>query len=54
MVRKINITNEPVEYVNSFKEKNRNEKTANDKQVLVFCKRFNKVMIMLLFKNRIK
>ena len=28
MVKKINITNEPVEYANSFKEKNRNEKIA--------------------------
>lgn len=28
MVRKINITNEPVEYANNLKEKNRNERTA--------------------------
>ena len=34
MVRNINITNETVEYANSFKEKNRNEKTANGKQAL--------------------
>lgn len=28
VVRKINITNEPVEYANSSKKKNRNERTA--------------------------
>lgn len=39
IVRNINITNETLEYANSFKEKNRNEKTANGKQAMVLLQK---------------